>query len=199
MENQAQEANQEANVTEQKTVDVSELAKKVEQLEASNARLLDQSKTWKDRYQSLQGTVEKENEAKLTESENWKELVEIEKNKRFELESKVKDLTTRSMQKDLQFKVASLAKDAYNVDDVITSISQRKDLLSIDQETGTISGVEEAYNMVRSEKPYLFNTAKVSGMDTGRPNEMTPKEKTIDEQISEDPNAILADALKSFL
>ena len=53
--------------------------------------------------------------------------------------------------------------------------------------------------MVRSEKPYLFNTAKVSGMDTGRPNEMTPKEKTIDEQISEDPNAILADALKSFL
>ena len=180
------------------TIDVEALAKRVEQLESSNNRLLDESKGWKEKYQGLKGTVEKENEAKLTENEQWKELLDMEKNKVHDLQSKVKNLTTTTMQRDLQYRVASLAKDAYNIDDVVTAVG-KTGKLQIDQETGTISGIEEAYNMVREEKPYFFNTAKVSGMDAGRPDNMTPKEKTIDEQIEENPNDMLANVLKDFI
>lgn len=179
-------------------VDVNDLMKRVEQLESSKNRLLEESKGWKEKYQGLKTNVEKENEQKLTENEQWKELVEIEKNTRFELESKVKDLTTMTMQKDLQYKVASLAKDAHNVDDVVTAIS-RSGLLEIDKETGTIRGIEEAYNRVREEKPYYFDTAKKSGMSAGKPDNMIPKEKSLDEQIAENPNEILASVLKDLV
>jgi hypothetical protein len=177
---------------------VNTLASKVEQLESSNARLLDESKGWKDKYQGLKGKHEKENEIKLTENEQWKELVEIERNKRFDLESRVKDLTTLSMQKDLQYKVASLAKDAHNVEDVVTAVS-RSGLLEMDKETGSIRGIEEAYNKVREDKPYFFNTAKKSGMSAGKPDTMVPQEKTIDERIDENPNEILASVLKDLI
>lgn len=179
-------------------IDMEALAKRVEQLESSNSRLLDESKGWKEKYQGLKGHIEKEQESKLTENEQWKELVEIEKNRRFELESKVKDLTTLSMQKDLQYKVAALAKDAYNVDDVVTAVS-RSGMLNIDKEAGTITGIEEAYNMVRQEKPYYFDTAKKSGMSAGKPDTMVPKEKTLDEQLEENPNDVLASVLKNLV
>lgn len=179
-------------------VDVNDLMKRVEQLESSKNRLLEESKGWKEKYQGLKTNVEKENEQKLTENEQWKELVEIEKNRRFELESKVKDLTTLSMQKDLQYKVAALAKDAYNVDDVVTAVS-RSGMLNIDKEAGTITGIEEAYNMVRQEKPYYFDTTKKSGMSAGKPDTMVPKEKTLDEQLEENPNDVLASVLKNLV
>lgn len=191
--------NPDANAPEEKPqIDLDAVMKRVEQLESTNNRLLEESKSWKEKYTGLKTNVEKENEVKLTENEQWKELVEIEKNKRYELESKVKDLTTMTMQKDLQYKVASLAKDAYNIEDVVTSIS-KTGMLDLDKETGSIRGIEEAYNRVREEKPYLFNTAKRSGMSAGRPDDMVPKEKTLDEQIDENPNEILANVLKDLI
>ena len=184
--------------SEEVTIDVNALATRVEQLESSNGRLLDESKNWKEKYQGLKTSVDSEQETKLAENEQWKELLEIEKNKVHELSGKVKNLTTTSVQKDLQFKVASLAKDAYNVDDVITSIS-RTGLLEIDNETGSIARIEEAYNKVREEKPYLFNTSKKSGMSMGSPDGMVPRDKTVDEKIEENPNDVLAGVLKNLV
>jgi hypothetical protein len=198
MEHEVNNNTEENSEVQKPEIDMEALAKRVEQLESSNSRLLDESKSWKEKYQGLKGHVEKEQEHKLTENEQWKELVEIEKNKRFELESKVKNLTTLSMQKDLQFKVAALAKDAYNVEDVVAAVS-RSGMLNIDKEAGTITGIEEAYNMVRQEKPYYFDTAKKSGMSAGKPNDMLPKEKTLDEQLEENPNEVLASVLKNLV
>ena len=196
---ESEDKSQELESKEEKpTVDVDSLMKRVEQLESSNSRLLDESKTWKEKYQGVKTQKQKEEEAKLTENEQWKELLEIEKNKVHELSSKVKNLTTTTMQRDLQYKVASLARDAYNVDDVVTAIS-KTGALDIDKDSGSISGVEEAYNRVREEKPYLFNTAKKSGMGSNRPDDMIPKEKSLDEQIEENPNDILASVLKDLI
>ena len=101
------------------------------------------------------------------------------------------------MQKDLKFRVASIAKDAYDVDDVIRSLP--KDLLSIDDETGVINGVEEAFNEVRKNKPYLFDVKKNSGMSNGRPTDMLPEEKSPEQKINEDPKGILRDVLKDLV
>lgn len=176
MEHEVKETENSVENQEQ-TVDIEALMKRVEQLESSNNRLLDESKSWKEKYQSERSVREKDTEKKLTENEQWKELVEIEKNKRFELESKVKDLTTLSMQKDLKYKVASLAKDAHNVEDVVAAVS-RSGMLELDKDSGTIRGIEEAYNRVREEKPYYFDLAKKSGMSAGKPDTMIPKARS---------------------
>jgi hypothetical protein len=197
MEHEVKETENSVENQEQ-TVDIEALMKRVEQLESSNNRLLDESKSWKEKYQSERSVREKDTEKKLTENEQWKELVEIEKNKRFELESKVKDLTTLSMQKDLKYKVASLAKDAHNVEDVVAAVS-RSGMLELDKDSGTIRGIEEAYNRVREEKPYYFDLAKKSGMSAGKPDTMIPKEKSLEEKIAENPNEILASVLKDLV
>jgi hypothetical protein len=197
MEHEVKETENSVENQEQ-TVDIEALMKRVEQLESSNNRLLDESKSWKEKYQSERSVREKDTEKKLTENEQWKELVEIEKNKRFELESKVKDLTTLSMQKDLKYKVASLAKDAHNVEDVVAAVS-RSGMLELDKDSGTIRGIEEAYNKVREEKPYYFDLAKKSGMSAGKPDTMIPKEKSLEEKIAENPNEILASVLKDLV
>lgn len=197
MEHEVKETENSVENQEQ-TVDIEALMKRVEQLESSNNRLLDESKSWKEKYQSERSVREKDTEKKLTENEQWKELVEIEKNKRFELESKVKDLTTLSMQKDLKYKVASLAKDAHNVEDVVAAVS-RSGMLELDKDSGTIRGIEEAYNRIREEKPYYFDLAKKSGMSAGKPDTMIPKEKSLEEKIAENPNEILASVLKDLV
>ena len=197
MEHEVKETENSVENQEQ-TVDIEALMKRVEQLESSNNRLLDESKSWKEKYQSERSVREKDTEKKLTENEQWKELVEIEKNKRFELESKVKDLTTLSMQKDLKYKIASLAKDAHNVEDVVAAVS-RSGMLELDKDSGTIRGIEEAYNKVREEKPYYFDLAKKSGMSAGKPDTMIPKEKSLEEKIAENPNEILASVLKDLV
>lgn len=180
------------------TIDVEALAKKVEQLESSNSRLLDESKTWKEKYQGVKSEREKDTEAKLTENEQWKELLDLERNKVHELSAENKSLKTRGMQTDLRYKVASLAKDAHDVEDVVTAVA-KSGMLSMDAENGSISGIEEAYNKIREEKPHFFNTAKKSGMSMGSPDNMIPKEKSAEEIIAEDPNAALAEALKGIV
>jgi len=183
---------------EENKIDVDSVVKRLEQLESSNSRLLDESKGWKEKYQSLKSSQEQIKEQELAENEQWKELVEMERNKRHELETTVSQLKKRTMQTDLKYKVASLAKDAYDVEDVIVNIS-KTGMLDIDPETGSIAGIEEAYNKVRNEKPFLFNTAKKSGMDPGRPEGSAPKDKTLDELIDENPNSVLADVLKDLV
>lgn len=190
---------EETKVSEEKpAIDVDALLKRVEQLESSNSRLLDESKGWKEKFHSEKSKSEVENERKLAENEQWKELNEVKDNKIFDLESKVKDLTTLSMQKELQYKIASKAKDAHNIDDVVTAVS-KTGLLNLDKDTGTITGIDEAYNLVRSEKHYLFDTTKKSGMSAGKPDTMIPKEKSLEELIDENPQDILANVLKDFV
>lgn len=148
-------------------LDVNALMARMEKMEQTNARLLEESKSHKNKYQGLRNEVEEKEKAALTENENWKELLEIEKNKRSEYESRLKDTKKTVLQKELNFRVASLAKDAYDVGDIISALP--KDMISIDEENLSINGVEEALNFVREKKPYFFNTETKSGMASGRP------------------------------
>ena len=173
-------------------VDVKALLARMEKLEQTNNRLLEESKTNKAKYQGLRTEVEEKEKAQLTENEQWKELLDIEKNKRSEYETQLRETKKSVLQKELGFKVASVAKDAYDVNDVIGALP--KDLLSINEEDLTVTGIDEAVNMVREKKPWLFNTEKKSGMTSARPvADLEPAEDTRTEQEK------LADALAGFV
>lgn len=186
--------NQEVNSEEQRQpeVDVSALMARMEKLEATNNRLLEESKAHKSKYVGLKNEVEEREKASLTENEQWKELLEIEKNKRSEYESQLRETKKSVLQKELNFKVASLAKDAYDVSDIISALP--KDMISIDEETLSIGGVEEALNVVRERKPYFFNTSKNSGMASSRPATETGK-RNYEELSDAEKNAVFGKAL----
>ena len=179
---------------EQPEVDVAALIARMEKLEATNNRLLEESKTNKAKYQGLRTEVEEKEKAQLTESENWKELLEIEKNKRSDFETQLKNTKKTVLQKELQFKVAQLAADTKKgyLDDVMRNLPQ--DLITIDEESLTVAGVEEALNVVREKKPDFFKSEIKSGMTSGRP--VADIEPAADERSTDEK---LADALQGFV
>lgn len=140
---------------------------RMQKLEDTNMRLLEESKSNKGKYQGLKTEVEEKEKSQLTENEQWKELLDIEKNKSSQYETQLKDTRKSVLQKELNFKVASLAKDAHDVNDIIGALP--KDLISIDDDALTINGVDEAVNKVRENKPWLFVTETKAGMPSSRP------------------------------
>lgn len=155
---------------EQKEVNVEALMERLEKVEQTNQRLLNESKTYKEKYQGLRSEVETKEKQKLEESENWKELLEMEKNKKFELEQSYKDLRKKTLREKINFEVARHAKDAHDAGDVISAIfNDAKDLVHIDEENLSVSGIKEAVEFVKQRKPYYFDSKKSVGMPSSRP------------------------------
>lgn len=164
----------------------------IKKMEDSNARLLEESKGYKAKYQGLKSTVEENEKNKLTENEQWKELNELKENEIHKLTEQLKATESKALKKDLNFKVASIAKDAHDVSDIISALP--KEFLKIDDENQTIDGVEEAINAVRTKKPWLFNTEKKSGMASQRP--VVDNTPAADDRSNEDK---LSEALSSYV
>ena len=112
------------------TINIEALQARLEKLENTNERLLNESKTYKNKYQGLRTDVETKQKTQLEESENWKELLDIEKNRAFELEEKNKSIRTDVMRQKLNFEVSRHASNAFDVNDVINSLD--KSSLTID-------------------------------------------------------------------
>lgn len=176
--------------------DVNEVLARMEKLESTNNRLLEESKTWKNKYRELSSDVEARQKQELEKTENWKDLLEIEKNKRAEYEAQLRDTKKAVLQKELNFKVATAAKDAYDVDDIINNLP--KEMISIDEESLSVSGIDEAINFVREKKPHLFVREKKSGMPSARP-EGTNGKQTYDDLSSAEKDQMFAKALEGLV
>ena len=157
-------------------INIEALQARLEKLESTNERLLNESKTYKNKYQGLRNDVETKQKTQLEESENWKELLDIEKNRAFELEEKHKSMQKNVLRQKLNFEVARHAKNAFDVDDVINSLD--RDSLHIDEENLEVGGIKEAVELVMKSKPHLFNTGvKPHGMGERPPENYKPEEK----------------------
>jgi hypothetical protein len=148
-------------------IDVEALMKRVKELEASKERVENESKKYKSNFYALRDEVEKKEKAKLEESENWKELLEIEKNKAFKYEEDMKNLKKKALSEKLNAEIAMHAKDAKKFDYVRKLIPT--DMIQIDEENLSIAGVDQAVGHLRKEFPELFQSNKQSMM-SGRPN-----------------------------
>ena len=92
--------------------------------------------------------------------------------------------------------MASVAKDAYDVNDIISALP--KDTLSIDEEGLSVSGVDEAVNFVRENKPWLFQKENKSGMSSARPTSETGK-KGYEDLDTNEKDALFRKALEGLM
>jgi hypothetical protein len=152
---------------EAEQLDVKAVMERLNQLEQTNQRLLDESKQYKQKYQGLRSEVEVKEKEKLEATENWKELLDMERNKNFELLEKTKQFKKQTLTQKLNFEVARLAPNAYDINDVINSLP--RDLIEIDEENLEIKNIDQAVAFVKEKKPYFFNVKQVTGMVDGRP------------------------------
>lgn len=166
------------------------------QLKEVNASLYSESKARKQKLKDYKANVESEKETQLEDGEKWKDLLQLEKAKRLEGENELKSTRKTVLQKELSFKVASMAKDAHDVSDIIASLP--KELISIDEDNLSVSGISEAVNHVRENKPWLFVKETKSGMSSARPGEV-PTKTTYDDLDDVGKDAIFAKALEGLV
>lgn len=167
------EVQEKQNVSENESMNVEDVLKRVEMLERTNQRLLEESKGYADKYRGLRDGVEKEKKQKLEQEENWKELLDIEKNKNHELNEVLMSTRKQVLQERLHTEVAKHARDAHNIDLVIKALP--RDMVSIDEETLEIKGVSDAINLLKEKEFYLFDQKKNSGQPNSRPSAVNGK------------------------
>lgn len=130
------------------------LVAKLEQSQSSNDRLLGESKDNKAKYQSMRKQQEDAQKEDMESKEQWKELLEKERNEKFELESDLKASKKRAVLKEIHFQAAKHAPDAQDIDILINSIPLTEDM--IDKDTGEVSGLSGVIDELRKNKPFLF-------------------------------------------
>ena len=193
----AEEQTQKPEGEEKGTIDVEALAKKLERLESSNQRLLEESKSWKAKYQGVKSEVEQQQTEQMQEANDFKGLYEKAMQKAQTLEETLKEEKRSALESTLKYEVAKNAKDAEDTDIVLAALKmKKKDMLGYDREQGVWKGVSEAIEDLRITNPGLFRHEK-PGMESGRPQKVP--EKTVDELISENPSAVLSEVLKDIL
>jgi len=182
-----------------------ELIKRLEALEAHNAklestkeRLLNDSKDWKRKYQSVKSETESKVQAQLEEQNDFKGLYERGNDKIMELTEELNKTKRNSLKSALKFEVSKNATDAQDVDLLLSAIQGKKEQIAYDSESDQWQGVGEVIGELRTEKPFLFKKDK-TGMVNGRPSNEPPKEKSVRDILKENPEAALEVALGDFL
>lgn len=187
-ENNASQVEQ-SDIKKDETTALDPVALKAEldKYKATNERLLQESKDYKAKFSTLKTNLEQETKTKLEKEQDWKSLLEQEKIANQTLNENLAKMKKQTLIKALNFEVSKFAKDAYDVEDVISSLDHNT--VKIDEENLSILGVEEAVNALRTKKSYLFNSGKKPSMVDDRPGFNKPEKKdpsklTINESIA---------------
>lgn len=180
-------------------VDVDALTNRLDSLEKSNQRLLDESKTWKSKYQNVKSEVEQKETEVLAQNNDFKGLWEKSEAEKQVLRDELVETKKSGLETSLQFEVAKYGKDAEDTDILLAAVKTKKrDVLGYDKDSRKWQGVDVAVEELRKTNPGLFlNT--IPGMENGRPQSAVEKTKTVDERIDEDPLSVLNEALLEII
>lgn len=157
---------------ERQTADVNEVLKRIEQLESTNKRLLDESKNWKGQASEYKLKLDEVEKNKVNQSGDDKALLEYEKKQREKIENENKKLKSKTLEQQIRNVVGKYAKDVHSLDDVLNQ-SQFKQILKdgIDPENLTVDedAAKDYVNKVLEAKPWLKKNSQQAAVDTSKP------------------------------
>jgi hypothetical protein len=169
---------------------LNEILEQVAALKSTNERLLAQSKENAEKYRSLRDKTEAKEKLELEESENWKTLLDKEKNDHHQLRESFNSLKKTTLKKDLNFNIAKLIgstplNKGVTVDHVIDEVL-RTGIVEVNEDESEFLNVSEAFDKVRNDSIFLFdskkapmaNTVPQGKVPTDKPlNQMTKSER----------------------
>ena len=174
-----------------------DISEQLNQLKATNARLLEESKSWKEKFQKTRDEMTSKERAELEKSGSKDELLERYKNEAFENAQKAEKLKKKALEKELKFEVAKYATDAHKIDAVIKNLPVA--MIQLDEETLSVSGVKEAVDHLRKEDSYLFKALAHPTTVNVRPNAMTVGPKPLSQLTAKEKDAKLKEALAQII
>ena len=182
---------------ERPAVDVNEVLKRIEHLESTNKRLLDESKSWKSQATELKSKFDEAEKSKVEKSGDEKAQLEYERKQREKVEGENKKLKSKTLEDRIRSTVAKFAKDVHSLDDVLNQ-SQFKEILrsGIDPENLTIDedAAKDYVNKVLEAKPWLKKNVSQPGVDTTKPS----GKKSVGNELSKLSSKEIADLIKQM-
>jgi vacuolar-type H+-ATPase subunit I/STV1 len=197
MDNKANEGsaqNGEGQSKVESTVDVNELLKRVDQLEASNKRLLEESKGYKEKYKATAQEVTKKEEQLAHEKGDTQKLLDMERAKLSEVLGELTSTKEKILNQEIRTVVAEFASDAISLDDVLHQPMYAPILKeAVDKETLTVDRekAKRFVEEVRKHKQHLFKAASQPGVVTKKPGAGSTSSKPFSQMSTEEIKAAL--------
>ena len=156
-------------ISEEELKALKDAQEKAKVLESTNERLLEESKKNKQKADENADRLSKIEEEKLKSEGKTQELLDKEKLRAAELEEKLKNKTKSALKQKLRNEVSKAAKDALDVD-MVLRVTEHKSLLKIDEESESITGIEDYVSKVRETHSFLFGKRRMpEGEEGGKP------------------------------
>lgn len=165
-------ANAEAVTPEQKPVTQEDLLNRLSQLEQTNQRLLQESKSYKQSAQDLKKEKEERERKTAEEQGKYKELYEANKNQLEEFKAQMLRTKVESVVSEAALKAGCVDKDA------LLRLGN-PDLLRFDEERGVVEDVDLFIEDARKNRPYLFGQAKQATINPAVPSAAQVVPKTL--------------------
>ena len=147
----------------------------------------------------MKSEAEQKETQKMQESNDFKGLYEKTQQELAEIRTAREQERADAMKAEFRYQVAMKAKDAEDVDLLVSAITNNKrESIAYSSESGKWEGVTDVINDLRKEKPFLFAKERV-GLSNGRPGDNVPKPKSAQEMLAENPNAVLEKLLAESL
>lgn len=183
--------------SEGKPVDVNEVMKRLEQLESSYNRVLEESKSHKSKAQEYKSKLDEIEKKGIEQSGDVQKQIEYERKSREEKEKENKRLKASILQQKLKERVSAYAKDVHDLDDFLNKPAFAHILKSgINEETLEIdeNNVKDYANKVLERYPYLKKHTDQAGVDTQKPSA-----KSTGKDYSKMSSKEIAEAIKNGL
>lgn len=161
-----------ASKSEETKLSNDDLTKRLEQLEATNRRLLEESKKYKEKAKTYEQEVENATQESLSKEKDLAKVLEAERKRLDKLAKENKEMKQKTLQSNIFQTVAKYASDVNDIEDLLNQpkygeILKRgidADSLSLDEEVA-----KEYVETVLKAKPYLRKQPEATTMMTKKP------------------------------
>lgn len=183
-------------------VNVSELIERMKALESTNARLLEESKQTKQKYQETKSKYELTEREKLEKEGNFQGLLEAERKKLLELESENRSVKQKVLKSNMQSTIAKFAGEVHDLEDLMNQPKFSHILKDgMDSETLTLSDekAKEYVHEVLKAKPYMRKSAEEIKTINTKPDYQSGNagQKTLVDMSSEEIERMIKEKFKN--
>lgn len=170
-------------------IKLEEVLARLQQLESTNNRLLDENKKFKTKYKETTSLYENAEREKLEKEGNFQALLESERKRVEKLEQESKEMKAKVLKSNVFLEVSKYAGDVHDLDDLLNQPKYSHILTSaIDSESLSVDGakVKEYVNEVLKVKPWMKKINETPTTITGKPSMTNVPEKKIEEMTSKE-------------
>ncbi len=164
---------------------VKELMAQLDQSNATNERLLTESKDNASKYRTIRDANSAREKLELEQSENWKERLGVETKEKLEAIEKLASLQKTTLRKDLDFEVAKMIgntplNEGVSINDVIHQVIETG-IATMNDDSSGFENLDQAYEKVKLSKQFLFNSSR-KPMANAIPTGSAPTGKKLTQQ-----------------